>query len=258
METRTRFHVDNKGGSLRIIRTTEQSDHIRHADICIPFEITDDNGTVHYFEAVGFRETGEEEVSVDEALGRAGDQSIQDEEDYCLIHHKSYMLPKELKTFKILLTALPHPTIPDHVRTLFNEGGGVWLGDRSPRHHSCCGLSEWRGKTLVLRRRAESVKEISMDMKLLVIRNKGEPHFVVWEESDLDAGDVYDGEQIVESVIDLSSTDLHPAEIDQFHALMSFDDVQRLLLHALDSAYLQGRRDQRTETQHVLRSLIEG
>ena len=75
--------------------------------------------------------------------------------------------------------------------------------------------------------------------QMFFIREQGK-FFLVYEDCALNVGDVLDSD-----------------EIDQFKALMSFEETEELLLKVLDAVYRQGRRDQRAATARTLRSRTE-
>lgn len=91
--------------------------------------------------------------------------------------------------------------------------------------------------------------------KLFVIKShEGEfsEFYVVHEPAEAHrVGGPYVSAQIVLSEIVL------PEECDQLEGLMEIDEVESLILHALDAAYNRGRRDERTRiTTRIQRTLV--
>ncbi len=93
---------------------------------------------------------------------------------------------------------------------------------------------------------------MAKNKKLLVIKGGGSERFVVREEADAYAvGDEYDGGQLVYSEIVL------PEDAERLEGLMAIDELESLILQALDSAYNRGRLDERTRiSNRIERTLI--
>lgn len=87
-----------------------------------------------------------------------------------------------------------------------------------------------------------------MSKELFVVMGEDSVPFVVRGEYEI--GGDYDGQPIV-GEIEL------PEECDALDGLMEFDEVESLILHALDAAYNRGRLDERARiTTRIQRTLV--
>lgn len=119
-----------------------------HKDICIPFTITDKDGTEHHFEAVGFLNEGEEHITLEEALRRSGTRVVTNDEDWERIYGDAARLSKVFQKYYYLFTKRLNPGYPGF-SCLYRDGGEM-VEDWDNRAFEC------RCKTLVLRRSANS------------------------------------------------------------------------------------------------------
>ena len=90
-----------------------------------------------------------------------------------------------------------------------------------------------------------------MSKVLFVVKGEDSMRFIVREEETAyEIGDSYDGQPI-------ESTILLPEECDALDGLMAIDEVESIILHALDAAYNRGRADERGRiANRIERTLI--
>ncbi len=92
-----------------------------------------------------------------------------------------------------------------------------------------------------------------MAKRLFVINDVDSDRFVVCEEEgDYAIGDVYEVGQVVESEIVL------PEDADRLEGLMGIEEVESLILQAVEAAYSQGRIDEQRRIEARLRRSFLG
>ena len=96
-----------------------------HKDICIPIFINRscELGKVYRYEAVGFLREGEEKISVEHAIRRAGGKDVV-VGDLSIISNEQHHLPIGILAFERLITAAPDPVHgrSDHMKSLIRDG----------------------------------------------------------------------------------------------------------------------------------------
>ncbi len=97
---------------------------VSHMDICIRCIITDKEGVRHRFEAVGFLEDDEIEVTLEEVCRRLGKRMITSDEDWVLVSENQDQHHRELLNFAYLLTARAEPDRAGFVSYLGRSGRG--------------------------------------------------------------------------------------------------------------------------------------